>query len=371
MPQRPRPFRFPRLAGWPPSAQWLTLLAISLLLAAGLESLDLAAGVLMGAMAGAILLAAAGADLAVPRTAFYLAQGAIGCLIATSITPPLLREMLYNWPVFLLTLMAVVGASVALGAALTWFRILPGTTAIWGAFPGAATAMVLMADAYGADSRLVAFMQYLRVVCVVVVASLVAEIWVPQAAEAALAGKVWFPAIHWLAFGETLALAVVSAGLALAFNIPAGGLILSMLFGVLLQDFGLLRIELPPWLLALSYFLVGWGIGLRFTRPLLLYALRALPWLIAAIVALITLCGLFALVLSLATGIDPLTAYLATSPGGADSVAIIAASTDVDMPFVMAMQIARFIAVLLVGPSLARLIAERIDKRGKTAPPAA
>jgi uncharacterized membrane protein AbrB (regulator of aidB expression) len=53
----------------------------------------------------------------------------------------------------------------------------------------------------------------------------------------------------------------------------------------------------------------------------------------------------------------PLTAYLATSPGGADSVAIIAASTHVDVPFVMAMQMARFMLVLIVGPALARSVA--------------
>jgi len=44
-------------------------------------------------------------------------------------------------------------------------------------------------------------------------------------------------------------------------------------------------------------------------------------------------------------------------PGGADSIAIIAASSKVDLPFVMAMQTARFLLVLLVGPSLARLVA--------------
>ena len=37
------------------------------------------------------------------------------------------------------------------------FRILPETTAIWGLLPGAAPAMMVMADAYGADARLVAF----------------------------------------------------------------------------------------------------------------------------------------------------------------------------------------------------------------------
>ena len=56
--------------------------------------------------------------------------------------------------------------------------VVPGTTGVWGSSPGAASAMVVMADAFGADARLVAFMQYLRVVCVVVVASLIARFWV-------------------------------------------------------------------------------------------------------------------------------------------------------------------------------------------------
>jgi uncharacterized membrane protein AbrB (regulator of aidB expression) len=46
--------------------------------------------------------------------------------------------------------------------------------AIWGMLPGAATVMMVMVEAYGADFRLVAFMQYLRVVLVAAVASVVA-----------------------------------------------------------------------------------------------------------------------------------------------------------------------------------------------------
>jgi membrane AbrB-like protein len=70
--------------------------------------------------------------------------------------------------------------------------------------------------------------------------------------------------------------------------------------------------------------------------------------------------------LHLTVGTDPLTAYLATSPGGADSVAIIAASSHVDLPFVMAMQMARFILVLLLGPTLARVVARWAGNRTKT-----
>ena len=64
-------------------------------------------------------------------------------------------------------------------------------------------------------------------------------------------------------------------------------------------------------------------------------------------------------------GIDPLTAYLATSPGGADSIAIIAASTDVDVSFVMAMQTVRLLVVLFAAPYITKIIADPIGRVGK------
>ena len=55
--------------------------------------------------------------------------------------------------------------------------MLPGTTALWGTSPGAASVMTIMAESYGADVRLVAFMQYFRVVVVAVVAALVTKLF--------------------------------------------------------------------------------------------------------------------------------------------------------------------------------------------------
>ena len=70
--------------------------------------------------------------------------------------------------------------------------MLPGTTAVWGIAPGGASVMMLMSGGFGADARLVAFMQYLRVVMVAAVASLVARLWV-GASGAPLPEAVWFP----------------------------------------------------------------------------------------------------------------------------------------------------------------------------------
>jgi membrane AbrB-like protein len=188
--------------------------------------------------------------------------------------------------------------------------------------------------------------------------SIVSRIWASGSGGEAPAMD-WFPPVDGVALAQTLALAVIGAFVGSRLRIAAGAMVVPLFAGIALQGSGLLTIELPPWLLAISYALIGWSIGVRFTRSILAHALRALPAVLVSILALIAICGLFALGLVVVAGIDPLTAYLATSPGGADSVAIIAASSNVDVPFVMAMQTARFLFVLLTGPALARFIANR------------
>jgi membrane AbrB-like protein len=79
---------------------------------------------------------------------------------------------------------------------------------------------------------------------------------------------------------------------------------------------------------------------------------------------MILFCGALAAMLVHLLGIDPLTAYLATSPGGVDSVAIIAASTKVDTSFVMSLQTSRFLVILLVGPAISRFVAGLVVGKG-------
>jgi membrane AbrB-like protein len=231
---------------------------------------------------------------------------------------------------------------------------------------GAAAAMTLMSESYGADMRMVALMQYLRVVIVVVVSSIVAHFWVGTAASAAPAAP-WFGATAWGPFAWTLVLTLLGAQLGQTLRLPAGSLLLPLAAGAVLQAGGWLSIELPRWFLALAYAGLGWTIGLRFTRDLLVHAARSLPVIIAAILALVLVCGGLAVLLTCA-GIDPLTAYLATSPGGADSVAIIAASSNVDVPFVIGLQTARLVIVILIGPSIARFMSALMERERERDP---
>jgi hypothetical protein len=345
----------------PTPGQAAALVAASLAFIVPLELVHFPAAVLLGAMAGGIAIATFAGRLVVPMAPFALAQGLIGCLMARAIGPNILSEIGREWPVFLGGVCSVLVVSTALGLLLARWKILPGATAIWGSAPGAAAVMVLMSEGFGGDPRLVAFMQYVRVMLVAVVASIVARLAGASAASAAIA---WFPAIPAGPFAETLAIAALSAVIGVKFKIPAGPLLISLFSGAALSVGGLVTFALPPWLMAICYALVGWSIGLRFTREILVYAARAFPKIAAATLAFIALCGGIGWILHLVLGIDPLTAYLATSPGGADSVVIIAAGSHVDLPFVVAMQTARFILVMIAGPALVRLVVRRMQKSG-------
>jgi membrane AbrB-like protein len=345
------------LGALPAPAQWASLVALSLAVLVPLELVHLPAALLLGPMVAAILMGVGEARIKVPAAAFTVAQAVIGCLMARALPGSIFVELLREWPIYLIGIGSVIAVAFGLGVLLTRLKVLPGTTAIWGSAPGASTAMILMADAFGADTRLVAFMLYLRVVLVAFAASIVSRFFV--GGEMVQAATPWFPPVAAVPFAETLALVVVSLVASRAFKIPAGAIIVPMFLGTALQNLAGLQIELPPALLAAAYTVVGWTIGLRFTRDIMRHAARALPAVAGSMLALLGACALFAVALVVFAGIDPLSAYLATSPGGADSVAIIAASTKVDVPFVMAMQAGRFIVVLLIGPPLARYIATR------------
>ena len=340
----------------PPALQWAMLLAATAVCVAAFEFARLPAALLLGAIAAAIGLSWFEARVKIPPWGFVIAQGFVGCLIARAITPAILVTILSRWPMFLFLIAAVIAFATALGFVLARWKILPGTTAVWGSSPGGATAMVLMADAYGGDIRLVAVMQYLRVACVGLTASLVARAWTASGGAAPSAIE-WFPPLEPVSFLATLALGAGGAILGLKLRLPAGALLAPLFIGAPLAAAHLIAITLPPWLLAIVYALVGWSIGFRFTREMVIHAGRQLPRILASIFTLIAMCGALAFALHEAAGTDALTAYLATSPGGADAVAIIAASSPVDVPFVMAMQVGRLLIVILIGPALARTVA--------------
>src|ERR1700723_4099786 len=237
------------LSTLPVFARWGVLIALSVLFAALLTWARLPAALLLGSMLAGILVENGGAGILVPQLPFSFAQAVVGCMIARVLTSTILHSFLHQWPLFLGISLLVIVASCVLGWIISKLRILPETTAIWGLLPGAAPAMMVMADPAGADARLVAFMQYVRVLMVALVASIIARLWVHAPAVPSATPAVWFAPIHALPLIETLVLVVAAVVLGPVSRIPAGTFLIPMLVGAVLQINSLVEIELPSWLL--------------------------------------------------------------------------------------------------------------------------
>ncbi|MDF2462883.1 MAG: ammonia monooxygenase [Ramlibacter sp.] len=343
------------------ASRWLQLIILSIVLAALFERIGLPASRLLGPMVAAIALTLRGSGVDAGRGAFICAQGVVGCLVGRSVPGSFLDSMSAHWSALFLGVTAVTVLAYGLGWVLSRRKTLPLAAAIWGSAPGGASAMLILAEAQGADVRLVTFMQYLRVVCVSLAASLVAHWSIPDggasaAQGAAAASALLPPPSSWLAVAASLAVAVGGAYLGTWLRIPAGAMLVPMGAYFLLQNFANVTLELHPLMLALAYAAIGWTIGIRFDRQVLALCLGSLPMILASTLTLIVLCAAVGAALVQWAGIDPLTAYLATSPGGVDVVAIIAASTPVDLAFVVSMQVLRLLLVLATAPLVALLL---------------
>jgi len=347
------------LRNLPHPARWALLLALSALMAALLALFHLAAAFMLGPMAAGIALALSENSVSIPKPLFSLAQATLGCLIAQALTLPVLVEIRNHLPLFLFGVLSVILLSFSLGWALARFRIVPGTTALWGASPGAGSAMILMCGSFGADARLVAFMIYLRVMLIALLTSTIAHVFtshspVPAPLAHPQATPLW----------PTLALILTTMAAARILpRLPAAPLLLAMICATFLQDTRLLTLHLPHPVLICAYAIVGWSIGLRFTLPIIRHAARMFPAVLLSTLILIAGCALLAFPVAHFAHTDFISAYLATSPGGADSIAIIAASTPVNVPFVMAMQTARFMMVLLLAPLIARPLGRALERQ--------
>ncbi|MFO6427358.1 AbrB family transcriptional regulator [Escherichia coli] len=140
---------------------------LSLLLSIGFLAVR-PGGAITGPMIAGIIFSMRRISLQLPRSAFLAAQAILGCMIAPKTS---LVRFSPRWPptgpeIVLAILLVTLLSSAIVGWLLVRYSSLPGNTSAWGSSPGGAAAMVAMAQDYGADIRLVAFMQYLRVLFV-------------------------------------------------------------------------------------------------------------------------------------------------------------------------------------------------------------
>src|SRR5579862_3843551 len=163
---------------------WAALLVLSAGFGAFLLWVHAPAALMLGPLIAAIVVASSGGRVNMPAKPFLVAQGLVGCLIASMVPVTIVGDVLQHWLLFSFGVLSVVVVSCFLGWLMTRMQLLPGTTALWGTSPGAASVMTIMAERYGADVRLVALMQYTRVVGVAAIAAVLVRVFGISSAQA-------------------------------------------------------------------------------------------------------------------------------------------------------------------------------------------
>ncbi len=219
---------------------------------------------------------------------------------------------------------------------------------------GAASEMTLLAEREHARTDLVAASHSLRLVIVTVAIPFALQWSGLQGLDALsppAARVVSGPGLAWLAV-LTGAGAWAMARLGRANPWFMGALLVAM--GLTMAGVALSAV--PQALVNAAQLVIGVSLGVRFRREFLHTAPRWLASVAFGTVVLMLLCALFAAVLAWVTGLPWVTLLLGTSPGGITEMAITAKVLQLGVPVVMAFQVCRLIAVLLLVEPLYRRI---------------
>lgn len=314
--------------------------------AVGLPSSYLFAALVAGV---AVALVRPGA-VELPGWSFTAAQALTGVVLGTYLRSSTLSAVAEDWlPVTLVSLGTLAITTVA-GLVLARVAPVDRPTASLGMIAGGASGIVAMSHELGADDRLVAFMQYLRVLLIVALTPLAAGLLfgahgggVPSASLLGTPGE-WA-----LALG--LALAGALAGPRL--RVPAAALIAPLLLTAALTLSGG-EFTVPSLLREVAFALIGLQVGLRFTPETLRTARAILPAVLACIGGLVVACGGLAWVLHVTAHVSLLDAYLATTPGGLYAVLATAFGSGANTTFVLAVQGLRLLVMVLAAPLVVR-----------------
>ena len=324
------------------------------------EAIGLPAPWLLAGLLGGLAVAVTrGGALDVPQAPTVVSQAVVGVALGASVAPGSLGGIAGAWPLVLALVAATLGSSVAVAFGLARLTEIDRVTAALGMLPGAAPALIAVGDEVDADARLVATMQYGRVLLVVATVPLLALL-LGSGAAAPGAGPPRPEAPTGLEpVLAAAALAAAGAALATLARAPAASLVGPLILSAVAAATGIVPLAVPGLVADAAFVVVGASVGLRFDRESLRHAGRLAPYMAAAVLVLTVICAALGVVLLAALDTDPLTAYLATTPGGISSVLAAAFDSGADLTVVVAVQTLRLMVLALAAPFAARLLRVR------------
>jgi membrane AbrB-like protein len=172
------------------TAPWVLLGAATAVVGWSLGALGFPSPYLFGALLVGLAVALVRPDrFDLPGWSVNAAQAVTGVTLGAYLQSSSLRALGHDWVPVALVSAATLALTLAAGVGLARATGVDRPTAALGMVAGGASGIVSMADELGADDRLVAFMQYLRVLVVVLLTPLLVAVAFPGDHAGAAAGR--------------------------------------------------------------------------------------------------------------------------------------------------------------------------------------
>ncbi len=305
---------------------------------------------MLGPLLLTMLLSLNGVNAKVPGYLTNTFKGVVGILLGTAITPETMHRLV-DWPMSLL--IVVIGLLVVSAVVALFYSRICGfdrITAAAAALPGSINAIPAIAIGMGANAQRTILPQLLRVALVVTCVPPLYLLWQGQIGAAPEVETLGHDGFDFLGQGLWVCLVAPLGWLvAKRIRIPVPQLLGPMLVAAALSLAGF-SIQLPAWLTALTFLVLGTSIGARFhdmrLRTLFGTGRHALAG------TLLTFFGvaLIGLAIHHITGVPLPVALLAVVPGGIAEMALLATALGVDPVFVTFHQVLRSVLLNSIAP---------------------
>ncbi|MBP2191181.1 AbrB family transcriptional regulator [Nocardia goodfellowii] len=329
---------------------------------------------ILAIVVGGVLAAAGRLPAPLPGEVSVGAQAMLGVLMGSYLEVSLLSTI----GLALLPVLGITAATLVVSVLVAWVFAraakveLP--TATLGLLAGGSAAVVACAHELDADPRRVAFMQYLRVALVALSAPAVAALLddedriasiTASAGDVVLGAGVTNPDLpEWMIVGRGDQVAGLSIAVMLCFigirlgkrlGLPSPALIGPMLITAALTAVGISHGYAPTNLFKeLLFVLIGFEVGTKFTKTVILEMAKMIPSMAVAIAILSAAAAGLAYGLALLVDLELSDLYLATTPGGINAVLATAEEMGANMPLITTVQSVRLLSMVLLLPLLMR-----------------
>lgn len=295
---------------------------------------------LLGPMLVSASLSVAGIALRSNDHLRRLGQLCIGGGVGLYLTAPVVTQLAGWLPLMVAAALASVLISCFFGVVLSRCTGLDQASAFYASLPGGLAEMANIGRGSGAHPEPIALVQTLRIALVVLlIPPILLTLGIPdlnpQTDDIISTGA----AALVICGGAVLSYGLVVLRVNNPFMIGA------ILCAGIMASVGILSGRMHPWLFSASQLLIGFSVGCRFRRSMLIAMPRVAAFGSLTTIGTIAATTLVAVFVSLVSGIGIPDSLLATSPGGFSEMAATAQVLHLAVPVVAGYQIVRSIMV--------------------------